>query len=150
MKLRIRRIKSIVVRQCDFGQFRRIDAPSLGFLYRPAYPDRDQNQPVDKMQPDCLKLDSIIRKCKFGIPATAANNAIRKEGKNAPNMSFIHVEVGDFERLAQEAIPHGHKPNWWMWKRVSGQSAAKSLEWIHWGGGDLKYGRIQPKKWGNV
>ena len=35
--------------------------------------------------------------------------------------------------MAQEVIPRVHKPNGRMWKRASGQAAAKSLEWTHRG-----------------
>ena len=86
------------------------------------------------MQHDCLKLSPIVRKCKFKITETAANNVINKEGESAFTPPFIHEEVGDFDRLAQEVIPPVRKPNGRMWKRASGQVAAQSLEWIRrWG-----------------
>ena len=36
----------------------------------------------------------------------------------------------EYERLSQEDTPHIQKPNVWLWKRVSGQVEAKSLERI--------------------
>ena len=42
--------------------------------------------------------------------------------------------IMEYGRLSRENTPHAHKPNGWLWKRVSGQVAAKSLEWIHWAG----------------
>ena len=57
------------------------DADSITFRYRLEYTDKDQNQIVSKIQPYCLKLSSAVEKCKFKITATAANNAISKEGK---------------------------------------------------------------------
>ena len=108
------------------------DVPPLEYLYRLVYPKRGQQQAISKMQPDCLKLSPIIQEWKFEITETAANNVIDKEDKKAPNTSFIHGEVGDFERLAQEVVPNAHKPNGWMWKRESYPAAAKSLEWIQW------------------
>ena len=35
--------------------------------------------------------------------------------------------------MSHESAPNIHKPNGYLWTRVSGQVAAKSLEWIHWG-----------------
>ena len=39
--------------------------PSLEFLYRLAYPERGQNQPINEMQPDYLKLAPVIRKMRI-------------------------------------------------------------------------------------
>ena len=52
------------------------DADSITFFYRLVYQDTDRNQIINKMQHACLKLVSIVQKCKFKIPATAANNVI--------------------------------------------------------------------------
>ena len=41
------------------------DAPTIEFLCRSAYPNTDHNQVINKMQPDCLKLASVVQKCKF-------------------------------------------------------------------------------------
>ena len=35
------------------------DVPSLELPYRLPYPEKDQNQPVNKMEPDCLKNTSV-------------------------------------------------------------------------------------------
>ena len=108
------------------------DYDSLTYRYRLVYPERDQ-QGVNKMQPDCPKLAQSSKKCKYEISANLAHNVINAEGKNAFNTSYIRGEIGEYEGLSQENIPHIHKPNGWLWKRVSGQLVAKSLEWVHWG-----------------
>ena len=77
----------------------------MDFLHRAAYPNTDPAQAINKMQPDWLELVAIIQKCEFAISATSANNVINKDGNNAFNTSFIHAEIGDFERLYQEDIP---------------------------------------------
>ena len=58
------------------------DGQSTNYLYRLAYPEPEKTV-VGKMHPECLKLISIIQKCKLKIPATAANKFINKEEKRA-------------------------------------------------------------------
>ena len=48
-------------------------------------------------------------------------------------MPFTRAKIGEFERQHQEETP-AHKPNGRLWKGVSGQAQAKSLEWIPCGG----------------
>ena len=85
------------------------------------------------MQPDCPEMVSIIQKRKFKISTTAANNVINKDDGDAYNSSYIRKKIGEFERNYNEDIPPVHKPSGWLWKRVSGQVEAKSLEWIRCG-----------------
>ena len=69
---------------CEISSFASADgkgAPSMDSLYRAAYHDTDTNQVINKMHPDFLKLSETILKCKFKIAATAANNAINKDGE---------------------------------------------------------------------
>ena len=119
------------------------DPPSMDFLYRLVYTYTGPARAINKMKPDCLELVAIFQKCKFKIAATGANDVINKDGGNAISTSFIHAGIGDSERLYQEEPHPSHQPNGWLWKRVSGQVLEKSLEWSHWGGVDLEYGRIQ-------
>ena len=59
------------------------DVPSLEYPYRFVYTERDQ-QIVNNMQPDWLKLASVIQKCKFGISANVAHYVINRVEKTAP------------------------------------------------------------------
>ena len=97
------------------------------------YPDTPADQVINKMQPDCLKLVTIIQKCKYKNPTSAAKNVINKDGENAYNSSFIHTKIGDSERKNNGDMHNARKPNGWLRKRVSDQVQAKSLEWIHRG-----------------
>ena len=63
-------------------------ALSIGFLYRAVYPEKDTSTAINKMQPDCLELFAITRKCKFKIAPNTASDFINKDGKNAPGASF--------------------------------------------------------------
>ena len=57
------------------------DALSTDFLYRAAYPNTDPSQVINKMQHDCLKLVAVVRKCKFKISATTADDVINRMAK---------------------------------------------------------------------
>ena len=59
------------------------DAPSMDFIYRLVYPDTPADQVINKMQPGCLKLVTIIQECKYKISTAAANNVINKDGGGA-------------------------------------------------------------------
>ena len=41
------------------------DGRSMNYLYRLVYPETEARTIVDKMRPECLKLISIIQKCKL-------------------------------------------------------------------------------------
>ena len=113
----------------------------MDVLYRVAYPDADTSQVVNKMHPDCLKLVAIVEKCKFKIPATAANNVINKDGENAFNAAFTHAEIGDFERLYQEETPSPQAKRLVMEKGV--WPIDREISRMDSSGGNLVYGRIR-------
>ena len=77
----------------------------MDFLYRAVYRNTDPSQAINKMQPDCLKLVAIVRKCKFKISATKASNFVNKDDENAFNTAFIHAKIGDSERLHRGGNP---------------------------------------------
>ena len=90
------------------------DAPSMDFIYRLVYPDTPADQVINKMQPGCLKLVTIIQECKYKISTAAANNVINKDGENAYNASFVRTEIGESERKNNEVNPNFHMPNGWL------------------------------------
>ena len=96
-----------------------------------------QNRPagkaLDKMHPACLKLVSIIQKCKLKQAIITAGNIVGKEEKDAFSLSFIRREIGEFERKSNERAPGAQKPNGYLRKRIADQVAGNSLEWATWG-----------------
>ena len=109
------------------------DAASINYLYNLIYPDCVRDQPLDKMHPEYLKYARLIQKCKLKQAALTSENAVGKDEEDAYSLSYIHREIGEFERKSPESAPGAHKPNGWLWKRVSGQVARNSLEWLPWG-----------------
>ena len=105
------------------------DATSINCLYNLIYPDCVRDHPLDKMHPECLKLASIIQKCKFKHAALTAENAVGEEEKDAYSLSYIHQKIGEFGRKSCESAPGSHKPNGWLRERASSQVARNSLEW---------------------
>ena len=81
------------------------DAPSMDSPYRLVYPNTPADQVINKMQTGCLKLVTIIQKCKYKISTSAANNVINMDAGNAYNSAFIHAEIGGSERKDNEDIP---------------------------------------------
>ena len=61
----------------------------MNYLYRLARPETPAETNIGKMHPECLKLVSIIQKCKLNISATTANNVVNKDEENAYNAPFI-------------------------------------------------------------
>ena len=120
------------------------DVPSLEQCYRLVYPARVQ-QVINKTKSDCLRLATIVQKCKFKISANVAHNVINVEDKKRIRR-VLHT-WGNFGvwGMSRGNTPHIHKPNGRLWKRVSGQVASKSLAWIP-RGGILQYVRIRRKK----
>ena len=55
--------------------------PSMNYLPQLTHPETDAVKFIGKMHPGCLKLVSIIQKCKLGISVTTANNVIKKGEK---------------------------------------------------------------------
>ena len=108
------------------------DGGSINYLYRLVYPGAEAGV-VDKMQPGCLKLVSIIQKCKLKQSAATANSVVNKEEKNAYILSYFRRKIGEYERKTRGEAPHAHKPNGRPWKRIADQVDRNSLEWIHWG-----------------
>ena len=98
-----------------------------------ACPDRDI---ANKMRADCLRLVTIVQKCKFKISTSWPQNAIDREDKNAFNSSYIYGGLGITKLWLVELCRHpqttlvslGKPP-----ERAYGQVAAMSLEWIHRG-----------------
>ena len=84
------------------------------------------------MRPECLKLVSVIEKCKLKQAMPTQENAVGEEEKDAYCVSFVYRKIGEFERKAGENLADSHRPNGWLWKRISDQVARNSLEWIHW------------------
>ena len=82
------------------------DGLSTNYLYHLARPSAPVDEVVSKMRPECLKLVSIIRKCKLIISGSVANNVVNKdEKKNAYNSPCICEKIGEFGRKAEESIP---------------------------------------------
>ena len=65
------------------------DGLSTNYLPRLAHHGKDSVRDIGEMHRECLKLVSIVQKCKLGISATTANNAISKDVENAHNTSYI-------------------------------------------------------------
>ena len=63
----------------SFASAGEIDGQSINYLHRLVYPETPQNEAVDKMRPECLKLAIVIRKCKLKQSASAAKNVVNKE-----------------------------------------------------------------------
>ena len=109
------------------------DGGSINYLYHLVYPEAEAG-PIDKMNPECLKPVSVIRKCKLKQSASAANNVASKDDKNAYSLSYARRKIGEYERKTPDKATRAHKPNGWIWKRISGQVGGNSLEWLHLGG----------------
>ena len=67
---------------------------SMDYLSRLAHPETDARTAIGQMNPEWLKLVSIVQKCKLGISIAAANNVISKDEKSAHNTSYIHKKPG--------------------------------------------------------
>ena len=117
------------------------DVPSLEYIFRLVYPERDQ-QVINKMQPDCLKLSTIVQKCKFKISAIVARNVINRGGKNDPDTSFIHGKIG----VVRKTVSRKH-PTHSQTKRADVEKgvwpSGSEISRMDSPGGILKYGRIQ-------
>ena len=62
----------------------------MDFLYRLVCPDTPADQVLNKMQPDCLKLVTIIiQKCKYETPTSEANNVINKDAGTLITLLFL-------------------------------------------------------------
>ena len=111
------------------------NVPSLEFPYRLTYPEKDQNQPVDKMEPDCLKKYYCQSPRNVNSKSLQSHHIKSLTGKIKRTQQVSHTWGNwGYGGLSLETNPNIHKPNGRMWKRASAQSAAKSLEWVRRGG----------------
>ena len=108
-------------------------AASINFLRGLIYPEHIRERPLDKMRTECLKLVSIILKCKLEQAILTSGSDVGEEEKDAFSLASAHRKIGDFERKSPENAPGAHKPNGRLWKRISGQVERNSLEGAHWG-----------------
>ena len=106
------------------------DGQSINFLRSLVYPEHLENggHPLGKMHPQRLSLVSAIQKCKLKIATAVSENIAPEEEKDAFSLSFIHREIGTFERLAIEQVTVARKPSGQIWKRIRGQFQRNSLE----------------------
>ena len=71
------------------------------FLYCLICPESVRDHPLIKMHPECLKLVSIIQKCKLEQAILTSENVVGKEGEDA----FIRAYVRRKNRRFRTKIP---------------------------------------------
>ena len=79
----------------------------MNYLYRLARPETPAETNIGKMHPECLKLVSIIQKCKLKISFATANNVVNNDEGNAYNASYIR-EKSENSNEKRTSLRHPH------------------------------------------
>ena len=82
--------------------------------------------------PRMSKISEHNTKYKLKQSIPTQENVVGGEEKDAYCLSAAYRKIGEFERKEGGNLADSHRPNGWLWKRISDQVARNSLEWMPW------------------